>query len=90
VLGRAFTSPITLGILIGFVVRQASGDRRRVRQARATRGRLRPPVGWARRGRQRDRRHPFTVVPRREPRVPGRQLENARSDGLPPGCLRRR
>jgi Na+/H+ antiporter NhaA len=48
VLGRAFTSPITLGILIGFVVGKPVGI---VGTSwlitTLTRGRLRPPVGWA-------------------------------------------
>jgi protein-disulfide isomerase len=47
-LGHAFTSPITLGILIGYVVGKPVGV---VGSAlivtRVTRGRLRPPVGWA-------------------------------------------
>jgi Na+/H+ antiporter NhaA len=47
-LGRAFTSPITLGILIGYVVGKPVG----VVGAswlvtKLSRGRLRPPVGWA-------------------------------------------
>jgi Na+/H+ antiporter NhaA len=46
-LGRAFTSPITLGILIGYVVGKPVGV---VGSAwlvtRVTGGRLRPPVGW--------------------------------------------
>ncbi|MFC4056264.1 Na+/H+ antiporter NhaA [Actinomadura syzygii] len=47
-LGRAFTSPITLGILVGYVVGKPVGIVgfswfvRRV-----SKGRLRPPVGWA-------------------------------------------
>ncbi|TYK49541.1 Na+/H+ antiporter NhaA [Actinomadura decatromicini] len=47
-LGRAFTSPITLGILVGYVVGKPVGIVgfswlvRRVSE-----GRLRPPVGWA-------------------------------------------
>jgi Na+/H+ antiporter NhaA len=47
-LGRAFTSPITLGILIGYVAGKPVG----VVGAswvvtKLSRGRLRPPVGWA-------------------------------------------
>jgi protein-disulfide isomerase len=47
-LERAFTSPITLGILFGYVAGKPAG----ILGAswlltRATRGRLRPPVGWA-------------------------------------------
>jgi Na+/H+ antiporter NhaA len=47
-LARAFTSPVTLGILVGYVVGKPAGT---VGAAwllnRASRGRLRPPVGWA-------------------------------------------
>ncbi|MGH3408533.1 MAG: Na+/H+ antiporter NhaA [Streptosporangiaceae bacterium] len=47
-LGRAFTSPITLGILIGYVVGKPIGT---VGAAwllqRLSRGVIRPPVGWA-------------------------------------------
>jgi Na+/H+ antiporter NhaA len=47
-LAQAFTSPITLGILLGYVVGKPVGI---VGSSwlltRATRGRLRPPVGWA-------------------------------------------
>ncbi len=47
-LERAFTSPITLGILLGYVVGKPVGI---VGSAwlltRLSRGRLRPPVGWA-------------------------------------------
>jgi Na+/H+ antiporter NhaA len=47
-LGRAFTSPITLGILIGYVVGKPVGV---VGVSwlvtKLSRGRLRPPVGWA-------------------------------------------
>ena len=47
-LARAFTSPITLGILFGYVVGKPVGI---VGSAwlltRLSRGRLRPPVGWA-------------------------------------------
>ncbi|WP_433472488.1 Na+/H+ antiporter NhaA [Spirillospora sp. CA-142024] len=47
-LGRAFTSPVTLGILIGYVAGKPVGILGfswLVR--RLSRGRLRPPVGWA-------------------------------------------
>jgi Na+/H+ antiporter NhaA len=47
-LGRAFTSPITLGILIGYVAGKPVGivgSSWLVTQL--SRGRLRPPVGWA-------------------------------------------
>jgi Na+/H+ antiporter NhaA len=48
VLGRAVTSPITLGILVGYVVGKPVGV---IGGAwvvtRLSRGRLRPPVGWA-------------------------------------------
>jgi protein-disulfide isomerase len=48
VLGGAFTSPITLGILIGFVVGKPVGIvGASWLVTRLTRGRLRPPVGWA-------------------------------------------
>jgi Na+/H+ antiporter NhaA len=47
-LGRAFSSPITLGILIGYVVGKPAGT---VGAAwlleRVSRGAIRPPVGWA-------------------------------------------
>ncbi|HSR83424.1 MAG TPA: Na+/H+ antiporter NhaA [Streptosporangiaceae bacterium] len=47
-LGQAFTSPITLGILVGYVVGKPVGT---VSGAwllsRFSRGRIRPPVGWA-------------------------------------------
>ena len=47
-LGHAFTSPITLGILVGYVAGKPVGV---VGSAwlvtRVSRGRLRPPVGWA-------------------------------------------
>jgi Na+/H+ antiporter NhaA len=47
-LGRAFTSPITLGILIGYVVGKPVGTAGTAwLLATVTRGRLRPPVGWA-------------------------------------------
>jgi Na+/H+ antiporter NhaA len=47
-LARAYTSPVTLGILLGYVVGKPAGT---VGAAwlltRLTRGRIRPPVGWA-------------------------------------------
>jgi Na+/H+ antiporter NhaA len=47
-LGRSFTSPVTLGILIGYVAGKPVGT---VTAAwlldRLSRGRIRPPVGWA-------------------------------------------
>ena len=47
-LGRAFTSPITLGILLGYVLGKPVGT---VGAAwlltRVSRGRIRPPIGWA-------------------------------------------
>jgi Na+/H+ antiporter NhaA len=47
-LERAFTSPITLGILVGYVVGKPVGIvGASLLLTRLTRGRLRPPVGWA-------------------------------------------
>ena len=47
-LGDAFTSPITLGIAIGYVVGKPIGIALTSWLVKlATRGRLRPPVGWA-------------------------------------------
>jgi predicted DsbA family dithiol-disulfide isomerase len=47
-LSRAFTSPITLGVLIGYVVGKPVGIvGTSWLVTRLTRGRLRPPVGWA-------------------------------------------
>jgi Na+/H+ antiporter NhaA len=47
-LARAYTSPITLGILIGYVVGKPLGIAGASWVlARLSRGRLRPPVGWA-------------------------------------------
>jgi len=47
-LARAFTTPVTLGILLGYVVGKPAGT---VGAAwlltRVSRGRIRPPVGWA-------------------------------------------
>jgi Na+/H+ antiporter NhaA len=47
-LGHAFTSPITLGILIGYVVGKPTGT---VAAAwlltKVSRGRIQPPIGWA-------------------------------------------
>ncbi|MER7544795.1 Na+/H+ antiporter NhaA [Spirillospora sp. NPDC127506] len=48
VLGRAFASPVTLGILIGYVVGKPVGLLGcSWLVTRFSRGRLRPPVGWA-------------------------------------------
>jgi len=47
-LARAFTSPITLGILVGYVVGKPVGILGSSwLLTRLTRGRLQPPVGWA-------------------------------------------
>jgi Na+/H+ antiporter NhaA len=47
-LARAYTSPITLGILIGYVAGKPAGITvASWLLARGSRGRLRPPVGWA-------------------------------------------
>jgi protein-disulfide isomerase len=47
-LGRAVTSPITLGILVGYVIGKPVGILGSSwLLTRLTRGRLRPPVGWA-------------------------------------------
>jgi Na+/H+ antiporter NhaA len=47
-LSRAFTSPITLGILLGYVVGKPAGVLGGSwLVTRLSRGRLRPPVGWA-------------------------------------------
>jgi Na+/H+ antiporter NhaA len=47
-LARAFTSPITLGILVGYVVGKPVGILGSSwLLTRLSRGRLRPPVGWA-------------------------------------------
>jgi Na+/H+ antiporter NhaA len=47
-LGRAFRSPITLGILVGYVVGKPAGVLGGSwLVVKATGGRLRPPVGWA-------------------------------------------
>jgi Na+/H+ antiporter NhaA len=47
-LGRAFSSPITLGILVGYVVGKPVGILGSSwLLTRLSRGRLRPPVGWA-------------------------------------------
>ncbi|HEY3505263.1 MAG TPA: Na+/H+ antiporter NhaA [Actinocatenispora sp.] len=46
-LGRALTSPVTLGIVIGYVVGKPVGILGATwLTTRLTRGRLRPPVGW--------------------------------------------
>jgi len=47
-LARAFTSPITLGIIVGYVVGKPIGVvGASWLMSRLSRGRLRPPVGWA-------------------------------------------
>jgi Na+/H+ antiporter NhaA len=47
-LGRAYSSPVTLGILVGYVVGKPVGILGSTWLAtRMSRGRLRPPVGWA-------------------------------------------
>ncbi|HEY5693650.1 MAG TPA: Na+/H+ antiporter NhaA [Gaiellaceae bacterium] len=47
-LAAAYTSPVTLGILIGYVVGKPAGIVGSTwLAARVSRGRLRPPVGWA-------------------------------------------
>ncbi len=47
-LGRAFTAPVTLGILIGYVVGKPVGTTGTAwLLSTITRGRIRPPVGWA-------------------------------------------
>jgi Na+/H+ antiporter NhaA len=47
-LARAFTSPITLGILVGYVVGKPVGTTGAAwLVTRVSRGRIRPPVGWA-------------------------------------------
>jgi Na+/H+ antiporter NhaA len=47
-LSTAYTSPVTLGILVGYVVGKPAGIVAGAGLvARASRGRLRPPVGWA-------------------------------------------
>ena len=46
-LARAFTSPVTLGIAIGYVVGKPIGTTAAALVAtKVTKGRLRPPVGW--------------------------------------------
>ena len=46
-LARAYTSPVTLGILLGYVVGKPAGTTGAAWLiTRVTRGRLRPPVGW--------------------------------------------
>jgi Na+/H+ antiporter NhaA len=47
-LARAFTSPVTLGILLGYVVGKPLGTVCAAwLLARFSRGRIRPPIGWA-------------------------------------------
>ena len=72
-LSDAFTSPITLGILIGYVVGKPVGIvAGSWLVTRLSRGRLRPPVGWAAlAGGGVDRRHRLhRVAADRGPRVP--------------------
>ena len=46
-LGQAYTSPVTIGIVIGYVVGKPAGVMTvSALVNKATRGRLRPPVGW--------------------------------------------
>jgi len=48
VLGHAFTSPVTLGILLGYVAGKPLGTTGTAwLVATVTRGRIQPPVGWA-------------------------------------------
>jgi Na+/H+ antiporter NhaA len=48
ILSRAFTSPVTLGILLGYIVGKPTGTVAAAwLLARASRGAIRPPVGWA-------------------------------------------
>jgi Na+/H+ antiporter NhaA len=47
-LARAYTSPITIGIVVGYVVGKPAGTMAAAwLLTRLTRGRIRPPVGWA-------------------------------------------
>ena len=47
-LARAYTSPVTLGILLGYVAGKPAGTAGAAwLLARISRGRIRPPVGWA-------------------------------------------
>jgi Na+/H+ antiporter NhaA len=47
-LARAYTSPVTVGILLGYVVGKPAGTVGAAwLLARVSRGRIRPPVGWA-------------------------------------------
>ncbi len=47
-LARAFTSPVTLGILLGYVVGKPIGTVSAAwLLAKVSRGRIRPPIGWA-------------------------------------------
>jgi Na+/H+ antiporter NhaA len=47
-LGRAFTSPVTVGILVGYLVGKPVGIAAFAAMVRLlSRGRVRPPVGWA-------------------------------------------
>ena len=47
-LARAFSSPVTLGILLGYVLGKPTGTLLAAwLLARVSRGRIRPPIGWA-------------------------------------------
>ena len=46
-LARAYASPVTLGILLGYVAGKRRHRRRARLLARISRGAIRPPVGWA-------------------------------------------
>ena len=47
-LARAFTSPVTLGILLGYIIGKPAGTAGAAwLLTRVSRGRIRPPVGWA-------------------------------------------
>ena len=92
-LARAFTSPITLGHPGRLRGRQAGRDRRARRgwSTRLSRGRLRPPVGWAAVARRRrDRRHRLhRLAADRDARLPRRRAARRRSSACsPPRVLR--
>ena len=76
-LAGAYRSPITLGIILGYVIGKPLGVTLAAAVVtKASRGRLRPPVGWAvaSQGRHRGRRvHRFTVD--RLGRLPRQRLE---------------
>ena len=47
-LARAYTSPVTLGILLGYIIGKPAGTAGAAwLLTRVSRGRIRPPVGWA-------------------------------------------